>query len=134
MDDDRNCQWRVARRPDGNVVADDFEYTETAIPDPGDGEFLVRTMYLNLAPVMRMYMSGESAAGEAPLAIGDVIHGRSVAEVVDVQPTRITPWATSCKGNSAGKRMQSPPAMLDRKYARCRTWVCRTRWRSARSG
>ena len=82
MDEDRNCQWRVARRPDGNVVADDFEYTESPIPEPGNGEFLLRTMYLNLAPVMRMYMSGESAAGEKPLEIGDVIHGRGVAEVI----------------------------------------------------
>ena len=82
MTDDRNCEWRVARRPDGNVVADDFEYTESPIPEPASGEFLVRTLYLNLAPVMRMYMSGESAAGEKPLAIGDVIHGRGVAEVV----------------------------------------------------
>ena len=32
---------------------------------------------------MRMYMSGESAAGEAPLGIGDVIHGRAVAEVIE---------------------------------------------------
>ena len=31
---------------------------------------------------MRMYMSGESAAGEKPLGIGDVIHGRGVAQVV----------------------------------------------------
>ena len=59
MNEDRNCEWRVARRPDGNVVAEDFEYTESPIPEPGPGEFLTRTMYLNLAPVMRMYMSGE---------------------------------------------------------------------------
>ena len=83
MNDDRNCQWRIARRPDGNVVPADFEYREEAIPVPGEGEFLVRTLYLNLAPVMRMYMSGESAAGEKPLAIGDVIHGRGVAEIVE---------------------------------------------------
>ena len=82
MNEDRNCQWRVARRPDGNVVPGDFEYAETTVPEPGRGEFLVRMLYLNLAPVMRMYMSGESAAGEAPLGIGDVIHGRGVAEVV----------------------------------------------------
>lgn len=83
MNDDRNCQWRIARRPDGNVVAEDFEYAETEIPTPGDGEFLLKTYYVNVAPVMRMYMSGESVAGEAPLAIGDVIHGRGVAEVVE---------------------------------------------------
>ncbi len=83
MREDRNCQWRVARRPQGNVVRDDFRYTEEDIPRPGDGEFLLKTYYINLAPVMRMYMSGESAAGEAPLAIGDVIHGRAVAEVIE---------------------------------------------------
>ena len=83
MNEDRNCQWRIARRPDGNVVAEDFLYTEEDIPSPDDGEFLLKTYYINLAPVMRMYMSGESAAGERPLAIGDVIHGRAVAEVIE---------------------------------------------------
>ena len=83
MNEDRNCQWRIARRPEGNVVADDFHYTEEDVPSPGDGEFLLKTYYVNVAPVMRMYMSGESVAGEKPLDIGDVIHGRAVAEVVE---------------------------------------------------
>lgn len=83
MREDRNCQWRIARRPDGNVVPEDFAYTEEAIPAPGDGEVLLKNYYVNLAPVMRMYMSGQSAAGEKPLAIGDVIHGRGVAEVIE---------------------------------------------------
>lgn len=83
MNDDRNCQWRVARRPAGNVVRDDFLYTEEDIPCPGAGEFLLKTYYINLAPVMRMYMSGEPAAGETPLQIGDVIHGRAVAEIIE---------------------------------------------------
>ena len=83
MNEDRNCQWRVARRPRGNVVRKDFEYAEEEVPSPGIGEFLLKVYYVNLAPVMRMYMSGESVAGEAPLAIGDVIHGRGVAEVVE---------------------------------------------------
>lgn len=61
----------------------DFEYREEPIPSLGDGEFLLKTLYLNLAPVMRMYMSGGSFAGEAPLELGDVIHGRGVAEVIE---------------------------------------------------
>jgi len=28
----KNCQWRIARRPSGNVVNDDFEYREVDIP------------------------------------------------------------------------------------------------------
>jgi NADPH-dependent curcumin reductase CurA len=82
VNEQRNCQWRVAARPQGNVKPSDFHYTEEPIPAIGDGEFLLRTLYLGLRPVMRMYMSGESAAGEKPLAIGDVIHGRGVAQVV----------------------------------------------------
>ncbi|MGA0266318.1 MAG: NADP-dependent oxidoreductase [Lysobacterales bacterium] len=82
MREDRNCQWRVAARPVGNVKPSDFEYAETDIPEPGDGEFLLKTLYLGLAPVMRMYMQGTGAAGERPLEIGDVIHGRGVAQVV----------------------------------------------------
>ena len=47
-----------------------------------DGEFLLRTLFLGVRPVMRMYMQGIAAAGERPLEIGDVIHGRGVAQVV----------------------------------------------------
>ena len=41
MKEDKKCQWRVARRPDGNVVRDGFQYLETDIPRPDDGEFLL---------------------------------------------------------------------------------------------
>ena len=34
MREDRNCQWRVAARPEGNVRPSDFEYREEAIPEP----------------------------------------------------------------------------------------------------
>ena len=83
MKDDRNCQWRLAARPEGNVRPSDFQYTEEAIPIAGNGEILLRVMYLGLAPVMRMYMLEDSAAGESRLEIGDVIHGRGVAKVVE---------------------------------------------------
>ena len=83
MREDRNCQWRVARRPVGNVRPDDFKYTEEDIPQAGKGEFLLKTLYLGLAPVMRMYMQGTGAAGESVLQIGDIIHGRGVAQVIE---------------------------------------------------
>lgn len=82
MTDSVNRQWRVAARPDGNVKPSDFEYTEKPIPTPGDGEVLLKTHYLSLAPVMRMYMMGLQPTDDRPLDIGDVIHGRGVGEVV----------------------------------------------------
>ncbi len=85
LPEDRNLQWCVARRPQGNVVQDDFLLQESAVPECGEGQVLLRTLYLNLAPLMRMYMLGEAVTDEAPLAIGDVIHGRGVAQVIESQ-------------------------------------------------
>lgn len=83
MREDVNLQWRIAARPEGNVRPTDFELAEEPVPRIGAGEFLLRTLYLGVRPVMRMYMLGQSAAGEQPLQIGDVIHGRGVAEVAE---------------------------------------------------
>ncbi|MBT8440857.1 MAG: NADP-dependent oxidoreductase [Gammaproteobacteria bacterium] len=82
MREDRNCQWRIAARPSGNVRPSDFAYEEHPVPEIGPGEFLLKTLYLGIRPVMRMYMQGVAVAGEKPLAIGDLIHGRGVAQVV----------------------------------------------------
>ncbi|MEL6414446.1 MAG: NADP-dependent oxidoreductase [Pseudomonadota bacterium] len=75
-------QWVIARRPEGNVRPEDFGWREHTLPELETGEVLLKTLYLSLAPVMRDYMSGQSFAGEAPLNIGDVLHGRGVAQIV----------------------------------------------------
>ena len=46
-----NCQWRIAKRPVGNVSPDDFEWHEEPLQTLKDGEVLLETMYLGLAPV-----------------------------------------------------------------------------------
>jgi len=79
----RNRQWCVGARPVGKPKLTDFLYKETNIPRPHEGEVLLKTMYNGIAPVMRMYMQGKSAAGETPLDIGEVIHGRGVARVIE---------------------------------------------------
>ncbi|MEM6554722.1 MAG: NADP-dependent oxidoreductase [Pseudomonadota bacterium] len=82
VDDHGIQKWTVARRPDGNVRPDDFAWHESEIPELQPNQVLLKTHYLSLAPVMRGYMSGQSFAGETALDIGDVIHGRGVAQVV----------------------------------------------------
>jgi NADPH-dependent curcumin reductase CurA len=82
IDEDVNCQWRIARRPKGNVRPEDFRWNEEPIPEPAQDEVLLRTHYLGLAPVMRFYMQGTTRTGDAMLGRGDVIHGRGVAQVV----------------------------------------------------
>ena len=82
-----NKQWCVGARPVGKPKPSDFLYREAPVPVPGDGEVLLETLYLGIAPVMRMYMmngpdSPIRIAGEPPLSLGDVIHGRGVARVL----------------------------------------------------
>lgn len=77
-----NCQWRIARRPVGNVTPEDFEWREEEIPTPADGEVLLETRYLGLAPVMRAYMMGNDRTGDPQQQIGDVIRGRGVGRIL----------------------------------------------------
>lgn len=74
-------QWVLASRPDGLATIDNFRLEEAPVPEIGDRELLVRTLYLGVAPVMLRYMTNE-ASFERPLEIGDVMHGRGVAEVI----------------------------------------------------
>ena len=50
---DSNRQWRLASYPEGMPSESDWEMSESPIPEPGDGEMLVRAIYLDVAPYMR---------------------------------------------------------------------------------
>lgn len=84
MPDAVNRQWTVAARPENDLEPRHFGYREAPVGRPGPGEVLLRSHYLNVAPVMRMYMmaQGGGESTESVLDIGDVIHGRGVAEVL----------------------------------------------------
>ena len=72
----------LAKRPQGQPVADCFRMEETPVPQPGQGEVLLRTLYLSLDPYMRGRMS-EAASYVEPLAVGDVMCGGTVSQVVE---------------------------------------------------
>jgi len=77
-----NRQWVLAARPVGREVREsDFELVARPMPDLGEGQFLVRTLYLSVAPVMRQYML-DGAGFEKPLDLGEVMRGRGVGVVV----------------------------------------------------
>ena len=77
----RNAQVRLRRQRDGLPDAGDFQMGDGPVPEPGDGEFLVRTIYLSLDPYIRKAIRGDHS-GHAVLSAGDVIYGRAVARVV----------------------------------------------------
>lgn len=80
----RNRQWRVARYPraDEPVSAALFDWTEERLPEPGDGEFLVRTLCLAPVPAQRGYLEPSHNDFLANLPVGAVMRGRGVGEIV----------------------------------------------------
>ena len=77
-----NRQIKLASRPQGEPKAENFDLVTSDIPSPKDNEMLLRTVYLSLDPYMRGRMSDAKSYAD-PLAVGDVIMGGTVAQVVE---------------------------------------------------
>ncbi len=75
-----NKQWLLKSRPHGEPTVDNFELVETAIPEPGAGEFLMKTIYMSLDPYMRGRMNA-SKSYSASAEIGEPMLGSGVAVV-----------------------------------------------------
>lgn len=75
-------QWLLADRPTGRPLKDsDFKLVEVPLGEPGDGELLVRTLWLGFDPAQKGWM--ENIGGYvAPMQIDDVIRGSGVGQVV----------------------------------------------------
>ena len=78
---ERNRQILLKRRPSGVPVPEDFDIVEAKLPEPGEGEVVLRGIYLSLDPYMRGRISGVRSYAR-PVAIGEVIEGRVVGQVV----------------------------------------------------
>jgi NADPH-dependent curcumin reductase CurA len=76
-----NRQIRLAARPTGLPKRSDWQFTETPIPAPGDGEVVVRVLYLSLDPAMRGWMN-EGKSYIAPVGIGEVMRAGGAGKVV----------------------------------------------------
>ena len=79
---DTNTQILLRARPVGEPTAEDFSIVNSEVPTPAEGEVLLRTRFLSLDPYMRGRMS-DAPSYAAPTALGDVLPGATVAEVVE---------------------------------------------------
>ena len=85
MNSDVNRQWRVARYPKREDVIgpDHFDWTSEPVEAAGDGEFVVRTICLATGPAQRGYLEPNHNSFLQTLAIGEVMRGRGVGQIVD---------------------------------------------------
>ena len=71
----------LVSRPVGEPKPSNFRIEEYEVPTPGEGQVLLRTIWLSLDPYMRGRMSdGPSYA--APVPVGGVMEGGTVCEVI----------------------------------------------------
>jgi NADPH-dependent curcumin reductase CurA len=71
----------LSRRPEGVPTEDDFELREVEDGEPGDGEVLIRNVFVSVDPYMRSRMTGiRTYVG--PYEIGGPIDGGAVGRVV----------------------------------------------------
>ncbi|MCZ3381813.1 NADP-dependent oxidoreductase [Kosakonia sp. SOY2] len=84
QDPHRNRRWVLASRPHGAPVAENFRLEEDAIATPGEGQVLLRTVFLSLDPYMRGRMS-DAPSYSPPVKIGEVMCGGTVSRVVKSQ-------------------------------------------------
>ncbi len=78
----KSTQIRLASRPVGEPQDSDFAVVTTELPEVGEGQVLLRTVYLSLDPYMRGRMSAAKSYAK-PVEVGDVMVGGTVCEVLE---------------------------------------------------
>ena len=77
-----NKRVLLASRPTGWVSEDNFRIETSPLPQPREGEVLVKNIYLSLDPYMRGRMN-EGKSYAARQEIGEVMIGGTVGEVIE---------------------------------------------------
>lgn len=74
-------EWHLLSRPVGWPKPEDFALVETEMPQPGEGQVLVRNTYVSVDPYMRGRMSAAKSY-VAPYGLNEPMQGGAVGEVV----------------------------------------------------
>jgi NADPH-dependent curcumin reductase len=76
-----NRQIVLKSRPEAMPGLDNFALVETPVPEPGEGEVLVRTLWLSLDPYMRGRMNAAKSYAKS-VEVGATMVGGTVGEIV----------------------------------------------------
>ncbi|MEW6442240.1 MAG: NADP-dependent oxidoreductase [bacterium] len=80
---------RLKRRPVGIPTEADFEIAETPVPEPSEGEVLVRNIYMSVDPYMRGRMI-ERKSYMPPFELGKPLEGGCVGQVVESRQGKLS--------------------------------------------
>jgi NADPH-dependent curcumin reductase CurA len=89
MSDNRNRQILLVEKPTGKLGPEHFKLSEAGIPEPKDGEVLLRVRYISLDAANRAWMHG--ATYRAAVEPNSVMAGGGIAEVVSSRAPGFAP-------------------------------------------
>jgi len=78
---DQMYRVALASRPSGAPTAENFRYEAAPMPEPAEGEVLVRVHYMSLDPYMRGRMD-DAKSYAAPVPVGGTMEAGAVGEVI----------------------------------------------------
>jgi NADPH-dependent curcumin reductase len=113
-----NRQILLKSRPEGAPSLDNFELTQAPVPEPGEGEVLMRHRFLSLDPYMRGRMSAAKSYAK-PAQVGEPMVGGTVGEIVTSRHPKYAAgdivlgfggWQDYALSNGAGLRKLDPTA------------------------
>ncbi|WP_163529959.1 NADP-dependent oxidoreductase [Halobacillus ihumii] len=85
----QNQQILLSKRPEGMPTEENFEFKNTAVLAPENGQVLVRTIYLSVDPYMRGRMSDAKSYAE-PYKLNEMISGGIIGEVVQSRSDQLS--------------------------------------------
>src|SRR5215218_4197654 len=96
---DTTREIRLASRPEGRPTEQNFELAEVPVPEPGEGQALVRNEYLSVDPYMRGRMR-DAKSYVPPFPVGEVMEGGAAGQVVSSNSPDLKEgdWVTSQLG------------------------------------
>jgi NADPH-dependent curcumin reductase CurA len=76
-----NRQYFLASRPSGEPTSSNIPVRDVAVPEPAEGEVVLRNLYISLDPAIRGWM-GDDPNYIEPIALGDAVRSSVIGRVV----------------------------------------------------
>lgn len=102
---------RLKSRPVGLPSQANFELATVDVPAPGPGEVQVRNIWMSVDPYMRGRMM-DAKSYAAPYAVGEVMHGGAIGEVIASADPALSPGDMVLSGLGWRERFNAPAGWL----------------------
>jgi len=87
---EQNRFWRLLRYPDGSDFTSAFALEPAAVPEPAEGEVLIRNEYLSLDAGTRLWMTPRTDGYQPPIPVGRPIPGFGARPYREIPPCRLS--------------------------------------------